>query len=122
MTSIAAVFGTIAGAVHVGFFIMEAILWQKPAVWRVFGVRRQEDADLQAFALKNQGWYNLFLAMGGFWGVVRLISLEDPTLFIFANLFMAGAGLVLVVSNSKLWRGFLIQVSSSVVALLLLVL
>ena len=119
---IAAIFGTIAGIVHVGFFVMEAVLWQKPAVWKIFGVRSQEDADLQAFALKNQGWYNLFLAIGVFWGVARLVNMEDSTLFIYANLFMVGAGLVLVISNSKLWQGFLVQVLASTVALLALAL
>jgi putative membrane protein len=118
----AALFGTIGGIVHVGFFVMEALLWQKPAVWKIFGVRSQGDADIQAFALKNQGWYNLFLAGGAFWGVTRLVGLEDSTLFVYANLFMVGAALVLLISNSKLWRGFIVQALAPSVALVSLML
>ena len=60
---------TIAGLLHIGFFVIESLLWRRPSVHRIFGVSSEADAETMAFALFNQGYYNLFLAAGTFAGV-----------------------------------------------------
>jgi putative membrane protein len=54
---------------HVGFFLLEAVLWQQPAGRRVFGTT-PEHAALMAPMAANQGLYNLFLAAGLVWSLM----------------------------------------------------
>ncbi len=109
----------LAGILHVGFFVLESLLWKRPAVHRVYGMRSIEDAETVSFALFNQGFYNLFLALGTFVGVVVSARDDGDLLVIFCGLFMVGAALVLVASNRRLWRGALVQGALPAVALLI---
>ena len=108
----------LAGLIHVGFFVLESVLWKRPQVHKVFGVRSAEQAEIMSFALFNQGFYNLFLAAGAFVGVARSAGGGGDTLVIFSGFFMAGAALVLVASNRGLWRGALMQGALPALALL----
>jgi uncharacterized membrane protein len=61
-------FSFVAGSLHVGFFYLESFLFpSSPSVQKLFLGRRAEDKELvksvQPF-LFNQGFYNLFLALG----------------------------------------------------------
>lgn len=109
---LALVFAIIAALVHVGIFTLESVLWAKPSTWRRFGVRTQDDAELLEQFAFNQGFYNLFLALGTLLGIfllawgnpvagkwVMLVSLASMTL----------AAVVLVISRRKLWRAALVQ-------------
>ncbi|QJU54826.1 DUF1304 domain-containing protein [Herbiconiux sp. KACC 21604] len=64
----------IAGLIHVYIFVLESIRWRAPSTWRVFGLRSQEEADTTAGLAYNQGFYNLFLAIGALLGVVLLLA------------------------------------------------
>lgn len=113
---------TLAAILHVGFFVIESLLWRRPSVHRIFGVRSSEDAETMAFALLNQGYYNLFLGIGTLVGVglsSGLLADDKDELLVFAALFMMGAAVVLVASNRKLWRGALLQGGLPAVAMLL---
>jgi putative membrane protein len=112
----------VAGLLHIGFFVIESLLWRRPDVHRIFGVRSEDDAETMAFALFNQGYYNLFLAIGTFVGIglsSGLLADGKHELVIFCALFMVGAAVVLVASNSKLWRGAVLQGGLPALALLL---
>lgn len=111
MPTVSLILMTIAALIHVGFFVMESLLWRSPSVYRVFGVQSQEEAETMSFALLNQGYYNLFLATGTFVGVAGSWTLwvDRHELLVFCALFMIGAAVVLVASNHKLWRGALVQ-------------
>jgi putative membrane protein len=115
MPAVSLVLMTIAAIVHIGFFLMESVLWMRPVVHRVFGVASIGDAEAMRFALLNQGFYNLFLAAGTLVGV----AIGSDDLVVFGALFMVGAAVVLVAGDQQLWRGALIQGGLPVVALVL---
>lgn len=64
----------IAGLIHVYIFVLESVRWRAPSTWKVFGLRSQEEADTTAGLAYNQGFYNLFLAIGALLGVVLLLA------------------------------------------------
>jgi putative membrane protein len=111
MTAMAVVFGVVAGVVHLGFWLMESIRWRQPAIWKRFGVSSQEEADALAFAMQNQGYYNLFLAIGAIAGAV-LVSTDiagRTTLLGYCCLFMLGAAVVLFVARRTMVQAALVQ-------------
>jgi putative membrane protein len=62
-------FAFVAAALHVYIFTMESVTWTKPATWKRFGVGSQADAETTRPLAYNQGFYNLFLAIGALIGV-----------------------------------------------------
>lgn len=62
-------FAFLAAALHVFIFTMESLSWTRPATWKRFGVASQQDAETTKSLAYNQGFYNLFLAVGAFIGV-----------------------------------------------------
>ncbi|GAA3292670.1 DUF1304 domain-containing protein [Arthrobacter citreus] len=108
----AAVFAVIAAAVHLYIFVLESLRWTEPATMAVFRVSTpQEAASTQALAY-NQGFYNLFLAVGVLLGVVLLTAgsrVAGLTLMSFASASMVLAALVLAASNRSMIRPALIQ-------------
>jgi putative membrane protein len=63
------VFAFIAALLHVYIFTMESVTWTRPATWKRFGVASQADADTTRPLAYNQGFYNLFLAVGALLGI-----------------------------------------------------
>ena len=59
----------IAAALHVYIFSMESLTWTRPATWKRFSVASQADAETTKPLAYNQGFYNLFLAIGAFIGI-----------------------------------------------------
>ena len=111
MPTVSLIFMALAGLVHIGFFVVESLLWRRPEVHKIVGVRTTEEAETMAFALFNQGFYNLFLGLGALFGVAGSAWLfdNDDKLVVFSALFMVGAAVVLVASNRRLWRGAVAQ-------------
>jgi putative membrane protein len=103
----------LAALLHIFIFAMESILWMRPAIWKRFGLKSQEDAaTIRPMAL-NQGFYNLFLAIGI---IVGFFLLPHPSLhaagvmlILFCSASMLAAALVLLISNPKLARAALTQ-------------
>ena len=62
--SIVAVLAAAAALIHVWFFALESVLFSRPTVFRRFGLRSAEDAAIVRPMAFNQGFYNLFLALG----------------------------------------------------------
>mgnify|MGYP001815889654 CR=1 FL=1 len=123
MPAVSLVLMAIAGGIHLAFFVVESLLWDRPAVHKVFGVRNLEEAEVLRFVMFNQGFYNLFLATGTLLGVAGSWFLWDDRheLLIFCALFMIGAAVVMIVGNRKLWRGAVIQGGVPAIAMLLAV-
>jgi putative membrane protein len=108
---LAIVIASLAAIVHVYIFVMESVLWVRPSTWKRFGIRSQDDAaTIRPMAL-NQGFYNLFLAIGVILGLPLLTVQPGAgfTLVFFSCASMLAASLVLVVSNPRLARAALIQ-------------
>jgi len=102
----------LAGLMHIVIFYFESIVWSQPKTWKRFGLRSQEDADVVKPMALNQGFYNLFLAIGVFIGLGLLVSGANDAgiaLTLFAALSMVAAATVLVVSNPKLARAAITQ-------------
>src|SRR5215207_7008272 len=69
---IASVIAALAALLHVYIFVMESVQWTQPRVWKRFSVPDQAAADTTKPMAYNQGFYNLFLAIGAILGLVLL--------------------------------------------------
>jgi putative membrane protein len=101
-----------AAVIHLVIFYFESIAWAQPKTWKRFGLRSQEDADVVKPMALNQGFYNLFLALGVFAGILLMISGNVEAgygITLFAALSMFAASAVLIISNPKLARAALTQ-------------
>lgn len=116
----------VASLVHLLFFFMESVYWGRPEVWRRFGVQSQEQAELIRPMAFNQGFYNVFLAIGGGIGLL-LIGTADwmqggLVLCLFATASMLAAALVLVASSRKFLLAAIVQGLPPLLAIVFLVL
>ena len=114
----------LAALIHVFSFLMESVFWTKPAVMKIF---HQKDADIRSTKLLafNQGFYNLFLAIGTLVGIALVFNNCSSTgLAIVASncSIMLGAGIVLLISSPRMLRGALIQGIPPLIFLVLLIL
>jgi putative membrane protein len=112
MIIIATLIVTLAAVLHVGIFVMESIGWTRRAVWRRFGVPNQAAAETTRPLAYNQGFYNLFLAIGAFIGVIFFgLGQHDigRTLIVFTLGSMVAAAVVLVTTGRGYVRVALIQ-------------
>lgn len=123
---VGSVFVFIAAVIHIVIFFLESILWSKPAVWKRFGLASQEQADIVRPMAFNQGFYNVFLAIGAGTGLVMLGSANwtqgGIALAIFACGSMVLAALVLITSSPKLARAAIVQGAAPLVAIVFLLL
>ena len=69
MATVATILIGLVAVLHIGFFVLESLLWTSPTGRKVFGMSR-EQAQHTAVLAKNQGVYNLFLAAGLIWSIV----------------------------------------------------
>jgi len=99
-------FFSLAVCCHLLFFVMESILFQKPNGHKLFKVPQQDHNGSKLWAM-NQGFYNLFLALGLLTGLLT----EQQILVTFCSLSMIGAGAVLFITSPRLLRGALLQMS-----------
>lgn len=106
------VLAALAAAIHVYIFVLESVRWTHPATRRVFGVGSAEEAETTRPLAFNQGFYNLFLAVAGFLGVVLVIAGSTTvgvTLVLAATGMMLAASLVLVLSDGTKLRAAAVQ-------------
>lgn len=109
-----ALVGLIALA-HVGFMVLEALLWRSPVGRKIFSMS-PEQAEATAVLAANQGVYNGFLAAGLFWSLMP----QSPAPFALRVFFLGCvlvAGVVGAVTASRaiLW----IQAAPALVALIM---
>ncbi|GAB3658149.1 DUF1304 domain-containing protein [Nocardioides korecus] len=110
MLIVACVLAAVAALLHVYIFVLESVRWEHPATRRVFGTTAETAATTRGLAY-NQGFYNLFLAVGAAAGAVvapgdRAVGL---TLLLFACGSMLAAALVLLLSDRSKTRAALVQ-------------
>ena len=104
----------LAALLHVYIFVMESVQWTQPKVWKRFGVADQQAAEVTKPMAYNQGFYNLFLAVGAaigvvLWAVNGTGDVAGRTLLLFSLGSMLAAALVLVTSGRKYVRPASIQ-------------
>ena len=92
----------LAALVHVYIFVMESLTWTTPRVRATFGVTEEEALATKSMAF-NQGFYNLFLAISVFTGIVLFAvgahAVGATLVFVGAG-SMAAAAIVLLLSSS----------------------
>ncbi len=123
MAIVASVFIGLAALVHVYIFVLESIRWREPSTWKIFGLRSQAEADTTAALAYNQGWYNLFLAIGAALGVVLLAT--DARQAGYALAFLAvgsmfAASVVLLSTGRSRLRSAAVQGTFPLLALIFL--
>ena len=69
MTLASLFFAFLAAALHVFIFTMESVTWTRPATWKRFSIGSQDHAEITRPLAYNQGFYNLFLAVGALIGI-----------------------------------------------------
>jgi putative membrane protein len=117
---IVAVAALVAAALHAWFFVLESVLFERPSIWRRFGMRSQDDVRVARSFAYNQGFYNLFLAIGAALGVALAVAGDAGTgrpIMLFACGSMVAAGIVLVTHNPRFVRSAAIQIVPPLVAL-----
>ncbi|MGE6761225.1 DUF1304 domain-containing protein [Corallococcus interemptor] len=125
MSLLAQVFAVIAAFIHVLFFVMESIVFSKPKVWRRFGLKSQADAEVMKGMAFNQGFYNLFLALGVLVGVVLVHAgavVSGVAAVVFGCACMLAAAVVLVSSNRHFLKAGVVQGALPLLAIALVVL
>lgn len=123
---IGSIFVFIAAVIHLLFFYVESVVWSRPSVWRRFGLKTQQEADVVKPMAFNQGFYNVFLAIGAGTGLVMLGSANwaqgGLAIAVFACASMVLAAVVLITSSPRLWRSALMQGLPPLVGIALLLL
>jgi putative membrane protein len=116
---LALVAAVIAALIHMWFFAMESLWFMRPAVWRRFGLTSEADAAIVRSFAFNQGFYNLFLAIGVALGIA-LVAAHDPVagraVILFACGSMIAAGVVLYLHNPRFLRAAALQVVPPLIA------
>jgi putative membrane protein len=120
MPLIASLAAVVAAAFHVLFFILESVTFSQPTVAARFGLTTPEQIAAVRPMAFNQGFYNLFLAIGiaGGLALVAAGSIDaGRAVVLFACACMAGAGLVLLSTNRRFIRSAAIQAAPPLVAI-----
>lgn len=119
------IFATIAALLHVYIFTMESLTWTQPATWKRFSITSQADAETTRPLAYNQGFYNLFLAIGAFAGIAA-VALGQPvagwTLIFSSCGSMLLAAVVLALSGRKYLRAAATQGATPFLAVVLSIL
>jgi putative membrane protein len=121
MPLIAQVAALLAAALHVLFFILESVTFSQPTVAARFGLTSPEQIAAVRPMAFNQGFYNLFLAVGiaGGLALVAAGSVDaGRAVVLFACACMTGAGVVLLSTNRRFVRSAAIQAGPPLVAIL----
>jgi putative membrane protein len=103
MEILAIIFIILTGLFHCLFFKLESLDFMKPKGLKKFGLSQEEGEIAKVWAF-NQGFYNLFLALGLFYSAYLLtsdVAANGKMLASFILLTIVGAGVVLFFSTPK---------------------
>jgi len=120
MPLVAILAAAIAALIHVWFFALESLLFERPTVFRRFGLRSAEDAAVVRPMAFNQGFYNLFLAAGIVVGILLIANGQEPAgraIVLYACACMVGAAAVLLATNRRFLAAAAVQAGPPLVAI-----
>ncbi len=118
---ISSVCAVLAGLVHVYIFFLESVAWTSPRVRRVFGIASETEAQATRALAFNQGFYNLFLAIGAIVGVALVAVGNGATgwpLVVFSTVSMLGAAVVLAGTGRRYLNSAFVQGSLPLISLI----
>jgi putative membrane protein len=113
-------FAIVAVFFHVVAFVLESFLFHRPNVQTFLLGRPEPSAGVRLWAF-NQGFYNLFLAAGPAAGLIAQYAGNQSVgraLVIYGCAFMAACGVVLFISDRRLWRSMIGQSGPPLIALI----
>jgi putative membrane protein len=113
----------LAALIHVLIFFMESLAFTRPEVYRRFMIRDAADAQTIRSWAFNQGFYNLFLAVGTLTGVLVWANGHDSAgraLVGFGCASMVAAALVLIATDRRMLRAAAVQGVLPLIALVTL--
>ena len=124
---LATVLAALAALLHVYIFVMESIQWTQPRIWKRFGVADQAAAETTKPMAYNQGFYNLFLAVGTILGIAlfwaggpdTVADVAGRTLALFSLGSMLAASLVLLSGGARYLRPALVQATLPLIGFVL---
>ena len=125
MPALAQAAALLAALIHVFFFLLESVWFGRPDVWKRFGLASAEQASVVRPMAFNQGFYNLFLALGVLAGLLLIITGKEvagEAIVLFACAIMVGAGAVLLVTSRRFLVSAAIQAGPPLVAVIATVL
>ena len=111
----------LAALIHICFFVLESVLFERPNVWQRFGLASAEQAAVVRPMAFNQGFYNLFLALGVLVGLLLIVTgnqTAGKAIVMFACAAMVGAGAVLLATNRRFLVAAAIQAGPPLLALI----
>lgn len=114
-----AIFSAISGILHVAFFLLESVFFTRERVYSRFGIKTTDVPSMRVVFF-NQGFYNLFLAIGAFVGLYYYSTFREPLLLMYVSAYMVGAAFVLSISKRSMYRAAILQGISPLITLLLL--
>ena len=120
MPLVAQLAALLAAAIHVWFFVVESLLFGRPGVAARFGLRTDEQIAAVRPMAFNQGFYNLFLAIGIAAGVAQTAAGADVAgraVVLFCCLCMLWAGIILLVTSRRFLQAALVQLVPPLVAI-----
>ncbi|MEU4605327.1 DUF1304 domain-containing protein [Kribbella sp. NPDC023972] len=118
MSVLAQVFVVLAGVFHLAVFAMESLLFRRPSTYRRFRVKDDAQATVVRPWAFNQGFYNLFLALGALGGLIAGGD-EGHAIALFSCGCMAAAGIVLIASDRRMAQAAASQAVPPILALML---
>lgn len=118
VNTIAQIFVALAGVFHLAVFALESLLFKKPSTYRRFLIKTEAEAEAARPWAFNQGFYNLFLAIGAIGGLIAGGD-KGHAIALFACACMAGAGIVLIASDRRMARSAALQAVPPILALVL---
>lgn len=123
MITAALIVAALAALLHVYIFTMESLTWTSPRTRATFGTTPEEAETTKLLAF-NQGFYNLFLALGVVGGLILVDFASGGavsagigiTKFALASMVLAGA--VLLATGRRFRSAALMQAVPPALALL----
>lgn len=103
----------LAGFIHIGFFIFESFVLQRPGAHKILKLSESEHTAVKVWAF-NQGFYNLYIAIGTFVGLYFVLTKQvmyAGLLTSYCGVMMIGAGVILGVSSPQLRKWALLQIA-----------
>ena len=120
MPLVAQLAALLGAAIHVWFFVVESLLFGRPGVAARFGLRTEEQIAAVRPMAFNQGFYNLFLAIGIAAGVAQIAAGADVAgraVVLFCCLCMLWAGIILLVTSRRFLQAALVQLVPPLIAI-----
>ena len=117
------ILAALAGLLHVYIWVMESLTWTSARTRATFGISEEEALATKELAF-NQGFYNLFLAVVTFVGIVAYAYGQfgvGLALVLAGTGSMLAAALVLLVSSPDKARAAITQGILPLIAVVLLV-